>query len=462
MYIDYKKNHKSKGLLKLALMLVLILITAYLFFNTWVYTYNEMLRMPYIMKGNYFLTLVYTVLYIIFLTIYEGFGIDQKKLSSVLYALTLTVVTTNILIYLVGIIPAAAIGFMPILPLITLTIKDFVALIIWSLISKKIFKMLYPPTPMLLISNQENENAAIEKFNERKDIYNIVDSISVERPFNEIKDKCDKFSNVVIGDIPSELRNDIIKYCFNNSINIYALPKLSDILMKYSEDLYSFDAPMYYSSNEGITLMNEIIKRAFDIVFSLMVLIIFSPLFLLVSILIKIEDGGNVFFMQERVTKDNKIFNIIKFRSMCMDADKHGVRPTGIVDDRITKIGNIIRKTHFDEFPQFINVLIGDMSVVGPRPERKEHVALYTQDIKEFEFRLKVKAGITGLAQIYGRYNTSAYDKLKLDLIYIKSFKFIFDIEIILKTLQVVFLKEKSEGFDEKIKNRINQNAKQN
>ena len=462
MYIDYKKNHKSKGLLKLALMLVLILITAYLFFNTWVYTYNEMLRMPYIMKGNYFLTLVYTVLYIIFLTIYEGFGIDQKKLSSVLYALTLTVVTTNILIYLVGIIPAAAIGFMPILPLITLTIKDFVALIIWSLISKKIFKMLYPPTPMLLISNQENENAAIEKFNERKDIYNIVDSISVERPFNEIKDKCDKFSNVVIGDIPSELRNDIIKYCFNNSINIYALPKLSDILMKYSEDLYSFDAPMYYSSNEGITLMNEIIKRAFDIVFSLIVLIIFSPLFLLVSILIKIEDGGNVFFMQERVTKDNKIFNIIKFRSMCMDADKHGVRPTGVVDDRITKIGNIIRKTHFDEFPQFINVLIGDMSVVGPRPERKEHVALYTQDIKEFEFRLKVKAGITGLAQIYGRYNTSAYDKLKLDLIYIKSFKFIFDIEIILKTLQVVFLKEKSEGFDEKIKNRINQNAKQN
>ena len=462
MYIDYKKNHKSKGLLKLALMLVLILITAYLFFNTWVYTYNEMLRMPYIMKGNYFLTLVYTVLYIIFLTIYEGFGIDQKKLSSVLYALTLTVVTTNILIYLVGIIPAAAIGFMPILPLITLTIKDFVALIIWSLISKKIFKMLYPPTPMLLISNQENENAAIEKFNERKDIYNIVDSISVERPFNEIKDKCDKFSNVVIGDIPSELRNDIIKYCFNNSINIYALPKLSDILMKYSEDLYSFDAPMYYSSNEGITLMNEIIKRAFDIVFSLIVLIIFSPLFLLVSILIKIEDGGNVFFMQERVTKDNKIFNIIKFRSMCMDADKHGVRPTGVVDDRITKIGNIIRKTHFDEFPQFINVLIGDMSVVGPRPERKEHVELYTQDIKEFEFRLKVKAGITGLAQIYGRYNTSAYDKLKLDLIYIKSFKFIFDIEIILKTLQVVFLKEKSEGFDEKIKNRINQNAKQN
>ena len=460
MYIDYKKNHKNKGLLKLALMLVLILITAYLFFETWVYTYNEMLRQPYIMKGNYFLTLVYVVLYIIFLTIYEGFGIDQKKLSSIIYSLTLAIITTNILIYLVGIIPAAAIGFMPIWPLIFLTIKNLIVVFIWSMISKKIFKSLYPPTPMLLISNQENENLAVEKFNERKDIYNIVDSISIDRPYNEIKDKCDKFSNVVIGDIPSELRNDIIKHCFNNSINIYALPKLSDILMKYSEDLYSFDAPIYYSSNEGISMMNELIKRMFDIVFSLLVLIIFSPLFLLVSLLIKLEDGGNVFFIQERVTKDNKIFNIIKFRSMCMDADKFGVRPTGVTDDRITKIGKLIRKTHFDEFPQFINVLIGDMSVVGPRPERKEHVELYTHDIKEFSFRLKVKAGITGLAQVYGRYNTTAYDKLKLDLIYIKNFKFIFDIEIILKTLQVVFLKEKSEGFDEKVKARINQNAK--
>ena len=188
-------------------------------------------------------------------------------------------------------------------------------------------------------------------------------------------------------------------------------------------------------------------------------LVLLSPLLVIVALLIKIEDGGKIFFIQDRVTKDNKIFKILKYRSMKQEKDTNVVRPTGQDDDRVTKVGKFIRNTHIDELPQLINVLIGDMSIVGPRPERIEHVELYKKEISEFGYRLKVKAGITGLAQIYGKYNTTAYDKLKLDLIYIKNYSLLFDIELILKTFKVLLLKDNTEGFDKKSSEYIEKNA---
>jgi lipopolysaccharide/colanic/teichoic acid biosynthesis glycosyltransferase len=164
--------------------------------------------------------------------------------------------------------------------------------------------------------------------------------------------------------------------------------------------------------------------------------------------LIKLEDGGKVFFIQERVKEGEDTFNIIKFRSMKETKDDE-VLPATKDDDRITKVGRFIRNWRIDEIPQLINVLKGDMSIVGPRPERKEHVEIYSRDIPEFKYRLRVKAGLTGLAQVYGKYNTTAYDKLKLDLIYIQNFSLILDLKIILRTIQILFKKESAEGFTE-------------
>jgi lipopolysaccharide/colanic/teichoic acid biosynthesis glycosyltransferase len=147
---------------------------------------------------------------------------------------------------------------------------------------------------------------------------------------------------------------------------------------------------------------------------------------------------------------NGKVFSILKFRSMIVDAEKNGaVIPAIDNDPRITKVGKIIRKIRVDELPQIFNIIKGEMSIVGPRPERVEHVEKYKKEIPEFKYREKVKAGLTGVAQVYGKYNTSAYDKLKLDLMYIQNYRILLDIEIIFQTIKILFEKESTEGFKE-------------
>ena len=197
-----------------------------------------------------------------------------------------------------------------------------------------------------------------------------------------------------------------------------------------------------------MSLEQAAVKRLSDIAMSVIGLIIALPFMLIIAIAIKAEDGGPVFFRQARCTKDGRVFDILKFRSMIVDAEKSGISvPATEKDPRITRVGSVIRATRLDELPQLINILKGDMSVVGPRPERIEHVREYCDEIPEFQYRMSVKGGLTGYAQVYGKYNTSAYDKLKLDLLYIQNYSLVLDLEIILKTIQVLFTRESTEGF---------------
>ena len=198
----------------------------------------------------------------------------------------------------------------------------------------------------------------------------------------------------------------------------------------------------------GLTLEQKVLKRIMDIVLCSIAMIIAAPIMLIVAVAIKLEDGGPVFFKQERVTIGGKRFDILKFRSMIVDAEKFGeVIPATDRDPRITKVGNVIRATRIDELPQIINILKGEMSIVGPRPERVEHVEKYQAAIPEFVYRTKVKGGLTGYAQIYGKYNTTPYDKLRLDLTYIEEYSILLDIKLILMTLQIMLRKESTEGF---------------
>lgn len=455
-----KNSYNNKNFFKLALVIVLILIQGILFLNTWVTSYNVLLRFSYVLKGNIFLMIVYMGLSYVFMILFDCNNLSEYRTTYLIFSETLSIIACNILVYLVIIIPAAALGLMPILPIVSLTLKDFILIILWAFFVNYIFKKWFPPKDVLLISSSDSIENLSFKFSKRKDLYNIKEIIVFDdKNINDIYEKCSDFSNIIICDITAEARNDIIKHCFNNSRNIYVIPKISDILLKYSDDVLVFDTPIYLSTNFGLTLDVRFFKRLIDIIISLIVIVVFLPVWIIISILIKLEDGGPVFFLQERVTINNKLFNIIKFRSMKVSNDDK-VMPTIVNDDRITKIGEFIRKYHIDEVPQFINVLLGDMSLVGPRPERKEHVELYTKEINEFEYRNKVKAGLTGLAQIYGKYNTSAIDKLKLDLIYIKKCNLIFDLELILRTIKVLIIKDNTEGFDIKTQDYIKNNAK--
>ena len=195
-------------------------------------------------------------------------------------------------------------------------------------------------------------------------------------------------------------------------------------------------------------------KRFFDIFLCVFALIMLSPVFLVIAILIKCEDGGPVFFKQKRMTRNGREFDILKFRSMIVDAEKYaGAVLATDNDPRITKVGKVIRATRLDEIPQILNILKGDMSIVGPRPERKVIADEYCKDIPEFAYRLKVRGGLTGYAQIYGKYNTSAYDKLRLDLMYIENYSLMLDIKLIILTLRIIFSKESTEGIDKQEEN---------
>ena len=211
-----------------------------------------------------------------------------------------------------------------------------------------------------------------------------------------------------------------------------------------------------------MTIEQRIVKRAMDIVVSLLLLIITSPLLLISALAIKLYDGGPVFFRQERATINGRLFQIHKFRSMIVDAEKDGAPiPTTEGDPRITPIGKILRATRLDELPQLIDILVGDMSLVGPRPERIEHVKQYTEEIPEFQYRLKVRGGLTGYAQLYGKYNTTPYDKLQLDLMYIQNYSLLLDIRMLLMTVKIMFMKESTDGFTEENSKKINEKSKE-
>ena len=189
-------------------------------------------------------------------------------------------------------------------------------------------------------------------------------------------------------------------------------------------------------------------KRTLDCIIALGTLIIFSPLFALIYILIKAEDGSPVIFKQERIGRKGKPFHILKFRSMTVDANRDENELFSLEqNDNLTRVGKFLRRWRLDEIPQFFNILIGDMSLVGPRPEMMANVARYKMNLPSFVYREKMKAGLTGYAQIEGRYNTSAEDKLMLDMMYIESFSIWLDVKLILRTFTVLLKKDSTQGF---------------
>lgn len=311
-----------------------------------------------------------------------------------------------------------------------------------------IYRKLVKPLPVVMIyGNYEND---IErKINGIPQKYHVEKKIYYDDPDFDIDTIVDNCSSILISDVPAHIENVVIKKCFEKDKRVYFIPKISDIILKSSDSLNIIDTPLYLSRNLGMSFWQRFWKRVVDVAFCGLAVVILSPVFLITALAIKLEDKGPVFFRQERVTKDGKHFMILKFRSMIVDAEKDGrPHPAGEKDDRITKVGRFIRACRIDELPQLFNILSGDMSIVGPRPERYEHVEKYTNDIPEFKFREKVKGGLTGYAQVYGKYNTSALDKLKLDLTYIANFSLLLDFQIMFETVKILFQKDSTEGFD--------------
>jgi exopolysaccharide biosynthesis polyprenyl glycosylphosphotransferase len=332
----------------------------------------------------------------------------------------------------------------------------FLALLVIQMVN--VYRQRFSPLRLLEIY-EEHQNDLHEKVNRRWDKYEIVETIHVEKAIEILESEIQKYDGILINDVPTSIEHRIIKKCYAHNKRVYYAPKLSDILVHNASILNTLDTPLFLNRNREISLGNAFIKRSLDIVTSLAGLIVLSPVFLITALAIKIEDRGPVFYEQARFTKNMKVFNIIKFRSMIVNAEEDGrPQPATKNDERITRVGRIIRATRIDELPQLFNILKGDMSLVGPRPERIEHVEKYMAEIPEFRFRYKVRGGLTGYAQIYGKYNTSPLEKLKLDLIYITNQTLLLDMQIILGTLKVLFNHESTTGFSEEKSKKMRDN----
>lgn len=417
------------------------------FIQVWITGYEESL---FSNKGNYVVILSFVLLFTVFSSLYGAFKIGISRIHEIIYSFSLATVFTNAIMYLeLSLIARELVAIPPILIGIAYQI---VVVAICSFCANTIYFKLYPPRRVVAVFGDD-----ISGFDLIQKMGKISERFQIERGLNvnttdleEIKRQIDKYEAVVICGIDKNLQKKIISYCYTHEKRTYLLPDITDIIISNSYNIQISDTPVLMSRNRGLTLEQRIIKRIMDLVVSIIAIIITSPFMLICAIAIKLDDGGPILFKQNRITINGKIFNVLKFRSMIVNADKDGAKKAVNDDDRITRVGKIIRACRMDELPQLFNILRGDMSLVGPRPERIENVYEYSKKYPEFELRHRVKGGLTGFAQLYGKYNTSPEDKLHMDLIYVETYSLLLDLKLLILTFKVLFMRESTEGFDEK------------
>ncbi len=443
-----EKRERYKRLIIYFATTVLMVMQTGIFTYVW-FTCFEDIGSNYFNRGNYVLVIQYVLMLFLCNKVFGGLQLGRRRILEMMFSEFISVLFVNAITYL----ELSLIGrweFMTnIEPIAYMTVFDLLVAALWVVFTRWLYVKVFPPRKILVVYGHYSPDNLIRKLERKKDKYTIQEKISIDSDINEIKAKISEHRNVILTDIPAELRNELLKYCFRKNIRCYSVPKISDIMIMNSESIHLFDTSMLLFRNIGLTAEQQFIKRVMDIVISLLVLVIFLPLMLIIGLCIKIYDRGPVFFTQDRLTRDGAVFKLIKFRSMRVQDEDEEYCLTRKNDNRITPIGNLIRNLHLDELPQLFNILKGDMSFVGPRPECPKLAEEYRQVVPEFDFRLKVKAGLTGYAQVYGKYNTTPYDKLKLDLVYISKYSLIMDFKLILLTIKILFQKENTEGIED-------------
>lgn len=399
----------------------------------------------------------FVILGISMTAVYGGFGIGKKKSKDIISSLGIAAFITDFVTYFQLCIMNTnrfnqqMFTFKNIGIFFLVITVQLILITLFAYLGNYIFFKINPPEKCVLICGDKScecANEILPKIRKYKKQYNVVDIVSCDD--ENLKPLIRHNDSIFIYHVPAQRKSEIIDYAYKHFTTIYMDVELSDVVVNYSKSFVMDDMPMLESSSRGLSLEQLFIKRLIDIVVSGIATIVFSPVMLLEALFIKCYDGGPVFFKQERATLNGKIFNVLKFRTMIVDADKiQGYRPATDNDDRITPVGKVLRKLRIDELPQMLNILKGDMSIVGPRPERIEHVEKYEHDLPEFRYRLRAKAGLTGLAQIAGKYNTTPKDKLILDLMYIEKYSIWADILIIFQTLKIFFKSDSTEGFND-------------
>ena len=413
----------------------------------WFNYYAQHIALPFYDRGNWVVVALYAVLYMIFGRVYGGFWILLNRISESVYSQALAVMMTSGIMYVVTFLLERQLP--DIWPVMAAFAVQLVLSGLWSMAAHVAYYMLFPATKTIIVYDErQGMEKLIQDYGFEKK-FTVIKTLTVEQCIANI-DLLHNAQTVFVSGVHSHERNVILKYCVEHGIMMYLVPRIGDVLMSGAQQMHMFHLPMLRVGRYNPSPWHTIAKRTFDVVSAGALFLVISPLMLITAIAIK-TDGGPVFYKQRRLTQDGKVFDVLKFRSMRVDAEKDGVArlSTGDKDDRITKVGHFIRKVRIDELPQLLNIIGGSMSVVGPRPERPEIASQYVKEMPEFSLRLQAKAGLTGYAQVYGKYNTTPYDKLQMDLMYISNPSFWEDLRIIFATIKILFVPESTEGVAE-------------
>lgn len=426
--------------------LVNVIMLAIPFGVCWNLFYANNVVFSYYGERMWLIIALFAVLYITYGRIYDGFQISISRISEMVTSQTLAVMISDGIMFLVTWLLTK--NFPVIFPMVVTLILQVVMSILWSWIAHQwYFSTFKARRTAVIYDMREGLDQLISEYGLEKK-FHVCAIENVEDAMTRNLEILNDVEVVFLCGIHSHERNIILKRCIAQNIQVYLIPRIGDVLMSSAMRMHMFHLPILRVGRYNPNPEYLLVKRVIDIVISGLALLILSPVMAVVAIAIKATDGGPVFYKQCRLTKDGKQFNVLKFRSMRVDAEKDGIArlSSGENDDRITPVGRFIRKCRLDEVPQLFNILGGSMSLVGPRPERPEIASEYERDLPEFALRLQAKAGLTGYAQVYGKYNTTPYDKLQMDLMYIAHPSIIEDFKIMMATVKILFESESTEG----------------
>lgn len=443
-----KRYFREKSILYLLKIFITLLITG-MEFLIWFFFYNPNINLPFYAKGHYLMTVVFMVIYLVFNRVYGGFMVGTASVIDLIFSQIIAIGFTVGSSY--AIFSLLSYKLVNPAPLIIGFFGFSIVAALWCFVADKVYFRLHKPKKTIVIfGNKESYESlkGVKGMTKRFLVEEVHDSEKTTLEF--LFEKIMGFDAVFMCGVPSDYRNEILKYCIANDIACFIKPKISDTIIRGGKTIQMMNVPVYRCKRADTGIIYLVLKRVMDVVLSLIAIVISSPFMLFTAAAIKLYDGGKVFYKQTRLTKNGKEFEVIKFRSMIQDAEKDGVaRLAKDGDDRITPVGKVIRMLRLDELPQLFNILKGDMSFVGPRPERPEIAKEYEKDMPEFALRLQVKAGLTGYAQVYGKYNTPPYDKVQMDLMYVANQSIMEDLKLMLMTFKILFIPSSTEGVSE-------------
>ncbi len=447
-----KKKETIKRMIILQLSFIGLILQTAIYAYFWLTAYYPFLRLHrnfrFYFKGHVLILAIYFVLLFFFANTYGALKIGYLKPVDVFVSELFSLLFVNVISFFqISLMANQVVDLRPITSVMALQTL-FAG--VWVFFCNACYYRAFPPREILIVHGERPIDDIVRKFGTRKEKYRISKCLNISAGMEAVKREITAgYGAVVLWDISAVDRNALLKYCYSCSVRVYMMPKISDVLIKGADQLHLFDTPIYLTREYALKAEQRAAKRLIDLVCSFLLLVIASPFMLVTAAAIKLYDGGPVFYRQIRCTRDRKEFHILKFRSMRVDAEKDGVaRLASKNDSRITPVGRFIRATRIDELPQLFNILKGEMSFIGPRPERPEIIEQYLEEMPEFAFRMKVKAGLAGYAQVYGKYNTTPYDKLKLDLTYIEQYSVWLDLKLMLLTLKILIKPESTEGVE--------------